>query len=209
MAKGKMKKKSMSVDMTAMCDVSFLLLAFFVLTSTAKLPEPLPVDTPNSTVQTKLPESNLATVTIGGEPGEEKVFFGVLGKEDRIATLEKMGSRYQIEFNDQEKEVFAYTEGIGTPINELKKFLNLPADVRNKIGADQPGIPTDSVNNQLKDWVEMARVVAKERNNKVLDVAIKGDAEANYPAVKNVIDILQAQRVNKFFLVTGLRNEDF
>jgi len=91
----------------------------------------------------------------------------------------------------------------------LKKFLNLPADVRNKIGADQPGIPTDSVNNQLKDWVEMARTVAKERNNKVLDVAIKGDAEANYPAVKNVIDILQAQRVNKFFLVTGLRNEDF
>lgn len=209
MAKGKMKKKSMSVDMTAMCDVSFLLLTFFVLTSTAKLPEPLPVDTPNSTVQTKLPESNLATVTIGGEPGKEKVFFGVLGKEDRIATLEKMGSRYQIEFNDEEKQVFAYTEGIGTPINELKKFLNLPADVRNKIGADQPGVPTDSVNNQLKDWVEMARTVAKERNNKVLDVAIKGDAEANYPAVKKVIDILQEQRVNKFFLVTGLRNEDF
>ncbi|MDM1044136.1 biopolymer transporter ExbD [Myroides sp. 1354] len=209
MAKGKMKKKSMSVDMTAMCDVSFLLLTFFVLTSTAKLPEPLPVDTPNSTVQTKLPESNLATVTIGGEPGAEKVFFGVLGKEDRIATLEKMGSRYQIEFNDEEKQVFAYTEGIGTPINELKKFLNLPADVRNKIGADQPGVPTDSVNNQLKDWVEMARTVAKERNNKVLDVAIKGDAEANYPAVKKVIDILQEQRVNKFFLVTGLRNEDF
>lgn len=209
MAKGKMKKKSMSVDMTAMCDVSFLLLTFFVLTSTAKLPEPLPVDTPNSTVQTKLPESNLATVTIGGEPGKEKVFFGVLGKEDRIATLEKMGSRYQIEFNDQEKQVFAYTEGIGTPINELKKFLNLPPDVRNKIGADQPGIPTDSVNNQLKDWVEMARIVAKENNNKVLDVAIKGDAEANYPAVKQVIDILQEQRVNKFFLVTGLRNEDF
>ncbi|WP_158961404.1 ExbD/TolR family protein [Myroides fluvii] len=209
MAKGKMKKKSMSVDMTAMCDVSFLLLTFFVLTSTAKLPEPLPVDTPNSTVQTKLPESNLATVTIGGEPGKEKVFFGVLGKEDRIATLEKMGSRYQIEFNDEEKQVFAYTEGIGTPINELKKFLNQPADVRNKIGADQPGVPTDSLNNQLKDWVEMARTVAKERNNKVLDVAIKGDAEANYPAVKKVIDILQEQRVNKFFLVTGLRNEDF
>lgn len=209
MAKGKMKKKSMSVDMTAMCDVSFLLLTFFVLTSTAKLPEPLPVDTPNSTVQTKLPESNLATVTIGGEPGKEKVFFGVSGKEDRIATLEKMGSRYQIEFNDQEKEAFAYTEGIGTPINELKKFLNLPAAVRNKIGADEPGIPTDSVNNQLKDWVEMARTVAKEKNNKVLDVAIKGDAEANYPAVKQVIDILQEQRVNRFFLVTGLRNEDF
>ncbi len=209
MGKGKMKKKNMSVDMTAMCDVSFLLLTFFVLTSTAKLPEPLPVDTPTSTVQTKLPEDNLATVTIGGEPGEERVFFGVTGREDRIATLEKVGERYQIEFTDAEKEAFSYLEGVGTPINDLKKFLNLPSDVRNKIGPDQPGIPTDSVNNQLKDWVEMARVVAKDKNNRVLDVAIKGDAEANYPAVKNVIDILQAQRVNKFFLVTGLRNEDF
>lgn len=205
MSKGKMKKKSMRVDMTAMCDVSFLLLTFFVLTSTAKMPEPLPVDTPSSTVQTKLPESNLATVIVG----DKKVFFGVLGKEERIATLEKMGERYQIDFNDKEKAVFSYLEGVGTPMNELKKFLNQPSEVRNKISADQPGIPTDSLNNQLKDWVEMARTVTKEKNNKVLDVAIKGDAEEHYPEIKKVIDILQAQRVNKFFLVTGLRNEDF
>ena len=205
MGKGKMKKKSMSVDMTAMCDVSFLLLTFFVLTSTAKLPEPLPVDTPSSTVQTKLPESNLATVTIG----EDKVFFGVLGKEDRKATLEEMGKRYEIEFSEQEKEAFAYLEGIGTPMAQLKSFLNLPPDVRNKMSANQEGIPTDSLNNQLKDWVQTARIVAKENNNMILNVAIKGDAEAHYPQVKNVIDILQEQRVNKFFLVTGLRNEDF
>lgn len=205
MSKGKMKKKSMRVDMTAMCDVSFLLLTFFVLTSTAKMPEPLPVDTPSSTVQTKLPESNLATVIVG----DKKVFFGVLGKEERIATLEKMGERYQIDFNDKEKAIFSYLEGVGTPMNELKKFLNQPTEVRNKISADQPGIPIDSLNNQLKDWVEMARTVTKERNNKVLDVAIKGDAEEHYPEIKKVIDILQAQRVNKFFLVTGLRNEDF
>ena len=205
MAKGKMKKKSMAVDMTAMCDVSFLLLTFFVLTSTSKLPEPLPVDTPSSTVQTKLPESNLATVTLG----DEKVFFGVLGKEDRISTLEEMGKIYEIEFNDQEKQAFSYLEGIGVPMKDLKSFLNLPADVRNKTSADQVGIPTDSVDNQLKNWLRSARVAAKEKNNIVLNVAIKGDAEESYPQVKHVIDILQDQRINKFFLVTGLRNEDF
>ncbi|MFD0699286.1 ExbD/TolR family protein [Myroides pelagicus] len=205
MAKGKMKKKSMRVDMTAMCDVSFLLLTFFVLTSTAKLPEPLPVDTPNSTVQTKLPESNLATVTIG----EGKVFFGVLGKEDRKATLEKMGERYNMTFSEEEKQAFSYLEGIGSPMNELKGFLSLPADVRTKQSAAQKGIPTDSLDNQLKDWVQCARIVAKEKNSLVLNVAIKGDAEEAYPQVKKVMDILQEQRVNKFFLVTGLRNEDF
>lgn len=203
MAKGKMKKKSMSVDMTAMCDVSFLLLTFFVLTSTAKLPEPLPVNTPASTVQTKLPESNLATVTVG----EGKVFFGILGRNERIKTLEYMGEKYNVEFTEAEKRQFSFLEGIGTPMNGLKQFLNLPPDVIVK--AVQQGIPTDSINNQLTDWVQAARIVTRDENQKILDVAIKGDAEEEYPQIKRVIDILQDQRVNKFFLVTGLRNEDF
>jgi biopolymer transport protein ExbD len=152
-----------------------------------------------------LPEINLATVTVG----QDKVFFGVLGKEERIAALEKMGERYNINFSDEEKQAFSYLEAIGTPMNELKKFLNLPVDVRNKVGAEQAGIPIDSVNNQLKDWVQVARIVAKEKNNKIIDVAIKGDAEESYPKIKEVIDILQEQRVFRFFLVTGLRNEDF
>ncbi|MFN9115341.1 MAG: biopolymer transporter ExbD, partial [Bacteroidota bacterium] len=53
MAKVKMGKKAASIDMTAMCDVAFLLLTFFILTATAKQPEPMSVDTPASTVQTK------------------------------------------------------------------------------------------------------------------------------------------------------------
>ncbi|MCP1996937.1 biopolymer transporter ExbD [Flavobacterium sp. HSC-61S13] len=203
MAKVKMSKKSMRVDMTAMCDVSFLLLTFFVLTSTAKLPEALPVDTPASTVQTKLPETNLATLTIG----EHKVFFGVLGKENRKETLSQMGQKYNIDFTEKEKEEFSNLEGIGTPITALKQFLNLPHDVRNK--AVQVGIPTDSLDNQLKDWVQSARVAVRDLDNKVLDVAIKGDAKEEYPTIKKVIDILQDQKVNRFFLVTGLRNEDF
>ncbi|MBC7655435.1 MAG: biopolymer transporter ExbD, partial [Oligoflexus sp.] len=68
---GKSSKKAASIDMTAMCDVAFLLLTFFILTATAKIPEALPVDTPSSTVQTKLPETDLATLTIG----KGKVFF--------------------------------------------------------------------------------------------------------------------------------------
>ena len=54
MSKVKMSKKSTAIDMTAMCDVSFLLLTFFILTATAKQPEPLAVDTPASTVKAKI-----------------------------------------------------------------------------------------------------------------------------------------------------------
>lgn len=203
MAKVKMSKKSMRVDMTAMCDVSFLLLTFFVLTSTAKLPEALPVDTPASTVQTKLPETNLATLSVGGG----RVFFGVLGKEVRKETLTNMGKRYQITFTEEEKETFSNLEGIGTPVTGLKQFLSLPQDARNK--AYQAGIPTDSIDNQLKDWVQSARVAVRDLDKKVLNVSIKGDAEEEYPTIKRMIDILQEQKVNRFFLVTGLRGEDF
>jgi hypothetical protein len=42
--------------------MSHFFFTFFVMTSTAKIPEALPVDTPSSTVQTKLPESDLATL---------------------------------------------------------------------------------------------------------------------------------------------------
>jgi biopolymer transport protein ExbD len=98
MAKIKMKKKSTSTDMTAMCDVAFLLLTFFILTATAKVPEALPVDTPASTVQTKLPESDLATITIG----KGKVFFDLKGREVRKRALQLMGDKYGVTFTQDE-----------------------------------------------------------------------------------------------------------
>ena len=41
------------------------LLTFFILTATAKVPEALPVDMPSSVAQTKLPDTDLAIITIG------------------------------------------------------------------------------------------------------------------------------------------------
>ena len=94
----KTSKKAASIDMTAMCDVAFLLLTFFILTATAKIPEALPVDTPASTVQTKLPETDLATLTIG----KGKVFFDLKGREIRKRTLELMAQKYGVEFTEDD-----------------------------------------------------------------------------------------------------------
>ena len=83
-----------------------------------------------------------------------------------------------------------------------------------RVKANQPGVPMDSLDNQLKEWIYNARIANNEYNNSIgskqeLQIAIKGDAKEEYPTVKKVIDILQKQKVNKFFLVTGLRSEDF
>lgn len=89
-----MSKKATSIDMTAMCDVAFLLLTFFILTATAKVPEPITVDTPNSTVKTKLPETDLVTITVG--KGKENIFVDIKGRELRKKTLELMGQKKKV-----------------------------------------------------------------------------------------------------------------
>lgn len=197
-----MKKKSTSTDMTAMCDVAFLLLTFFILTATAKVPEVMPVDTPASTVQTKLPEKDLATLTVGNG----KVFFDVKGKDVRIRTLELMGDKYGVKFSEDDQNKFAIMESFGVPIQNLKQVIDAKPSERKNI--QQPGIPKDSLDNQLADWVQNARIANIEMHDKELELAIKGDAKEEYPIIKRVMDILQDQKINNFSLVTGLRGKE-
>jgi biopolymer transport protein ExbD len=197
-----MSKKAASIDMTAMCDVAFLLLTFFILTATAKLPEALPVDMPSSVVDTKLPENDLATLTVG----KGKVFFDLKGREIRKRTLELMGQKYGVKFSEEETTKFALMEGFGVPIQNLKQIIEMKAADRLK--ANQPGVPKDSLDNQLADWVQNARIANIEIADKELQIAIKGDAKEEYPAIRKIMDILQDQKINSFSLVTGLRARD-
>lgn len=203
MAKVKMSKKAALIDMTAMCDVAFLLLTFFILTATARQPEPLPVDTPSSTVQTKLPESDIAMITIG----HGKVFFGVSGQDVRVRMLEKMSEKYGVTFTAEEKQRFSLMESFGVPIEGLNSVIAMNSSERNQ--ANQPGIPKDSLNNQLGEWIKNARLATIEIADKELNIAIKGDAKEEYPEIKEIMDILQSQKINRFNLVTGLRGDDF
>jgi biopolymer transport protein ExbD len=205
MAKVKMTKKMTSIDLTAMCDVAFLLLTFFILTATAKQPEPLPVDTPASTVQVKLPDTDLAIITIGDSG---KVFFGVKATNVRKKTLDLISEKYKVQFTEDEKEKFGVLDEFGVPINQLKTLLAMSNTQRNRKG-QQNGIPHDSLDNQLAEWVRAARNANAEVNQKQLNFAIKGDAKEQYPEIKKVMDILQDQKVNKFNLVTGLRTDNF
>jgi hypothetical protein len=52
------------------------------------------------------------------------------------------------------------------PISNLKQIIDMKASDRSK--AEQPGIPTDSTDNQLKDWIYNARLANIEVNDKEL-----------------------------------------
>ncbi|MBE5319659.1 biopolymer transporter ExbD [Pedobacter sp. MR2016-19] len=194
----KVKRTSTVTDMTAMCDVASLLLTFFILTATARQPEPLAVSTPSSTYEFKVPVENNAILTIG----QGKVFFEVAGVKVRAKTLELMGEQYKISFTPLEVQRFSSIGSFGVPIQSLKSLIALNGADRMKPGV-QPGIPSDSTDNQLNAWVLNARRATKEINNQDMRISIKGDAKEEYPVVKKIIDVLQKQSVNKFLLVTN------
>jgi len=202
MAKVKVPRKSISLDMTAMCDVAFLLLTFFILSATAREDEPITVDTPGSVSETTLPDRNILIVSIDGEG---KVFMKVDSDKTRLAMLDKMAGKYQVSFTDNEKNQFRLTETFGAPVADLRTVLNAKGAKRKEL---QKGIPSDSLNNQLKDWLTYARLAQVETfgAGDQLRIVIKADKNTKYEVVKKVIDTLMEQNLNKFNLITNLES---
>lgn len=208
MPKIKVKRSVPTIDMTAMCDVSFILLSFFISTATARQPEALPVDTPASTVQIKVPAANIGTITVGGGG---KAFFGISDPNVRGRFLERISEKFGVGFSAEEKKRFSLMDNFGVPVGNLKQVINMSSAERTTPGL-QKGIPTDSVGNspsELFILIKEARYAYKEINDEEMRVAIKGDAKEQYPAIKKVIDILQDQDLNKFSLITNLRGENY
>jgi len=198
MARIKVPRKSTAIDMTAMCDVAFLLLTFFILTAKPKTQDPVPIDIPKSSIQQPVPETDFATVSVGSQ----KAFFGVEGTDIRKQMLTQVGEIYKITFTPEELTKFSTITSFGVPIAQLKQFIALSPDDRKKF--TQPGIPRDSVSNELFNWIREARKATVSLHNTQLRVAIKGDSKEEYPVIKDVIGILQKQKVNKFSLITDL-----
>ncbi len=196
----KVPRKSTSVDMTAMCDVAFLLLTFFILTATARQPDPLDISTPSSTVQFKVPDKDLAILSIG----QGKVFIEIIGQDVKKATLTKMAELYGTTFSKEEGARFGVIGAFGVPFANLKQFINASAEDRKKMEKSLQGIPSDSTrNNDLYRWVEQSRRATAELHNTEMRVSIKGDSKEEYPAIRKIVDVLQKQQVNKFSLITS------
>ena len=196
MARVKVKKQSTFIDMTAMSDVTVLLLTFFMLTSTFIQKEPIQVSTPASVMEIKIPETDILQILVDNDG---KVFMSMDKQEDRVAVLEKMGEEYGIAFTPEEVNKFRLAPSFGVPIGPMRSFLALPEDEQDKILKDY-GIPTDSTDNQLKSWVKNARL-----QNRDLRIAIKADQATPYPIINTIMTSLQDIRENRYNLITTLK----
>jgi biopolymer transport protein ExbD len=196
MSKVKTKKQSTFIDMTAMSDVTVLLLTFFMLTATFLPKEPVLVNTPNSVVDIKIPETNLMTILISPHG---KVYLNFDRPADKLAVLDKIAQDYKLQFSNKQKQAFINQPSIGVPFSALPKFLDMSISQQDEV-LKATGVPADSTNNQLKQWIKYGREV-----NEDLIIAVKSDKTTPYPLIKSVFSTLQDIKANRFNLITTLK----
>ena len=186
--------------MTAMCDVAFLLLSFFILATKFKPPEALTVVTPSSVSSKVAPDKNVVLITMDKDA---KVYFSVSdgNPSEKKDIIDAINTSKNLGLTDAEKKNFSANPSayIGVPFSQLKSYLDkAPEEVKNLTVS---GIPvTDTLNNELIDWVRAA--VSAFQGSK-MNLLVKGDDAAKYPAFDGVIYAFKKNDQLKFQLITS------
>lgn len=211
MPKVKMKRQNVMMDMTAMCDVAFLLLSFFILTAKFRPNEPVVVDIPASLAQIPIPEKDILLISVGNDG---RIFFGIDGQENRARLLDELANRKNFQVTGEMQKTFKLLDQFGVPFDQLPQFLTLHTDEIAKY--KQPGLPSnpkaiipgmprqngdvDSVKNDLGELIVLARTLNSEYR-----IAVKADKGTDYKYVDDVIETLRKTNSNRFNLITSAK----
>ncbi len=203
MARPKIARKSTIVDMTAMCDVAFLLLSFFILTTKPKPSEAVPIQTPKSVANKFVPDKDLVMISLNSA-GRVYLSSGdnASDRAKKKTMLEDINQRNSLGLTPEEIATLTKQPFIGVPIAQLKQQAHLqPEQINSKT---LPGIPcADSTNNQMTEWVRAALTAYQGGR---LDFILKGDNVAKYPVFKNILTALKKNEQFKFQMVTNQAN---
>jgi biopolymer transport protein ExbD len=193
MARPKLPRKSTAIDMTAMCDVAFLLLSFFILTTKFKPSEAVSVQTPSSVASKVAPEKDVVMVSV---THDGKVFINMDNEEIKGEIANTLNTTKGLNLN---VKAFQKAEFFGTSFGQLPAFLALPNEQKN----DRllPGIPCkDSANNELTAWMQ---IIKDAYLGKKMNLLFKGDNVAKYTVFKNILDAFKKNDLLKFQMVTN------
>jgi biopolymer transport protein ExbD len=197
MPKVKIPRKSTNIDMTAMCDVAFLLLSFFILATKTKPPEAVRVTNPSS-VSTQVAADKAIVVTL---TKEGKVYLLLSDPSHKKQILDAVNTNRALGLTKPEMDKLNKSDYIGMPLNQLKGWLDMP----NEIPANQmPGIPIqDSTNNELTDWIRAVSDAYAGEDSKKMQILVKGDNLAKYPAFKSIKYAFKKNDIYKFKIITN------
>lgn len=201
MSRPKIARKSTSVDMTAMCDVAFLLLSFFILTTKFKAAESITVETPSSVSSKVAPQKDVTLVSV---TKDGKVYVSLDNEDVKQEVANQLNANNGAGLSPADITAFKKANFFGTPISQLKSSLQIPTD---KLKAESlPGIPAqDTSHNEMIAWMR-AIVAAHSSAGSKLNILFKGDNLAKYPAFKNVITAFKKNDQFKFQMITNSEN---
>ena len=193
MGRAKLPRKSTNIDMTAMCDVAFLLLSFFILTTKFKPAEAIAVTTPNSVAAKVAPDKDIVMITIDKDG---KVFITMDDEQKKEAVCTYLNTNLNLNMN---VAAFKKAGFYGAPFSSMASFLSLPEEQRK--GDKLPGIPVlDSTDNQMNVWM---RAIKDAYLGSKMNLLVKGDNAAKYPSFKAVIDAFKKNDELKFQMITN------
>jgi biopolymer transport protein ExbD len=192
MAAVKTKRHGPTLDMTAMCDVAFLLLTFFIMTTTFKSQETVEIKTPSSISKDVVEEKGVCTISVDRDG---KYFFGITNPKEKQTFIETINQDFQLGLTGADVKAFNKIAELGVSKTKVKSYLALTDS--QKMEYKSEGIPCDSSNTELVDWVKIYR-----KNQPTGVIAIRGDVKTQYPAIKVLFDEFGKIDLNKFKLIT-------
>jgi|KBSSwiStaDraftv2_1062776.scaffolds.fasta_scaffold08675_5 biopolymer transport protein ExbD len=179
----KAKRLSTRVDMTPMCDLGFLLITFFIFTTTMQTPTTMdlnmPKDTDKKEEQNEVKQSSVLTIMLG--KGDQVYYYEGQLKVDATGNNFQQGTFKGIRdvIINKKKEV-------------MSRYVADPKDEEIKQKAKEKGDP---------NWEKAAL-------DKDFVVIIKPDPDATY---KNTVDILDEMTINnvKRFAMVKITDDEY
>jgi biopolymer transport protein ExbD len=173
------KKNSTSIDMTPMVDLAFLLLTFFMLTTTFGKPKTMEINMPvKPDIEVKNEVNNAITVLLSGD---NKVYwyYGELKPDTKLTATDFSNGGIRKLFIEKNQKAY----------DEIQK------------------IRTEGLKNKVADTTLKRMEVDVKGKKYALMVLVKTDDKAKYKNVIDVLDELNITFIGKYALVDLAQQE--
>ncbi|MFI5218591.1 MAG: ExbD/TolR family protein [Bacteroidia bacterium] len=174
------KKSSTHIDMTPMVDLAFLLLTFFMLTTTFSKPKTMEINMPVKDPNSKPPEIANAITILLSEKNKIYWYYGAF-KPD-TTTLETTDF---------------------SPFGIRKLLLEKNKDINDKVKEELKKLER----REIADTTYKRKRIEIMGDKKALTVLVKTDDKAKYKNVVDMLDELNISNIGKYAIVDMMQQE--